>query len=122
MKSLILALSVLASSSALAGDESTLFTCAPTLAPNGLGIERLALDLSNEDPEGVMTITLEGAEKTIVGNVDYEADATRFWEITPSSKSIKDYGVRVNWTKRGWEATVRHDSIDTFSVLACEER
>ncbi|MGZ3711617.1 MAG: hypothetical protein ACXVBE_07665 [Bdellovibrionota bacterium] len=121
MKTIILSLTVLLLSTAAQASENNLvFTCVPGSQPNGLGIERLVLDLSTDDPQGIMTLTYENAKKTLVGEVDYEGAGNRYYIVTPSTKALGDVSVKAVRKNREWTATVTSDSIDTFSALSCE--
>ena len=122
MKNLILALSLLLTATAAhATDESSIqFSCVPGNQPNGLGIERIVFDLSTDDPQGVVTLTYQNSGVTLVSDVDYEADA-KHYEVTPSSHKLGDLSFLLTGKNHIMtKATVKSDSIDTFSVLECE--
>ena len=122
MKTMIIALSLLmAATAAHASQDSTRFSCEPAAGlDNELGIERLAADLSNEDPEGVVTLLYNKEKASLVGNVDYESDANRY-DLTPSNKALGEVTIRVFKKKGQWLARVISDANRNVSTLACEE-
>jgi hypothetical protein len=121
MKTLLLILSSLLASAAFGSDDANVFSCMAGASPNGLGVERIALDLSKEDPEGVMTITYINAKQTAVGHITYDGDLTHYEIFPASTKNLGHVSVDLVKNNGKWTATMKKESIDNFSVLDCEE-
>ncbi|MES2964021.1 MAG: hypothetical protein V4760_09035 [Bdellovibrionota bacterium] len=115
---LVLALS-LSTLPALATPDS-LFDCKPTPS-NGLGIQRLELVVSNEDPQARMKTTYSGGSSTDAW-LAYEGhdDEMSFVPETERDGSLSVHLKRV--AGKNFEASVTDENIDTFSILQCTKR
>lgn len=121
MKALVATISILMSVGTATASDSIIFRCAPGNNPNGLGIESLVLDVSTEDPEAIMRIKYENAEKSIGANMAYEGD-NKWYEFIPNGDGDGDVSVVLKKQgHRQWSASVRSAMIDTFSALECRE-
>jgi hypothetical protein len=119
MKSILF---MILTSVATASAFASTFACAPGKSLNGLGIKSIVLDISDEDPEARMTLKYSRSTQAILSNMSYEGDNQSGYQLTPNSN--KDGDISVGLSKKGnkWEAHVNSGTIDTFSILDCEEK
>jgi hypothetical protein len=101
--------------------ETTLFACTSTSEPNGLGIEKLSLEISNEDPEAEMTLHYLQSSQIIQSHMAYEGDYSHY-KLIPNSSGDGNLSVDLINNRGVWKTTVTAENIDTFSVLACRKK
>jgi hypothetical protein len=101
--------------------ETTFFACTQTSEPNGLGVEKLSLEISNEDPEADMTLNYIQSSQNIYSHMAYEGDYSHY-KLIPNSSGDGNLSVNLINNHGVWKATVTSESIDTFSVLTCRKK
>ena len=121
MKTLMFSCVALLTSMAAHAADSTIYSCVPGSQPNGLGIKKLVLDVSNEDPEATMTLTYQNGGQPVVSNMATEDSGTRI-ELIPNSRRDGDLSVILVKKSGKWTANVKSATIDTFSVLDCQAK
>jgi hypothetical protein len=120
MKKGIMGLMIVMSSLAMANNGGMRVICRPGNLQNGLGIQKLVLDISTEDPEAVMELLYRQSSQSIVSSMSYDGDSFSYHFI-PTGR--RDGQVSVSLKSHGnvWTASVNDESIDTFSILSCEQ-
>lgn len=114
MKNLIASLALLTFSFPALADD--LYVCSPTKA-NGLGITRIDVSVSSEDPQALMTVT-QGSHKEESWMATEEDH--KMLSLVPETDRDGEISVRIAKLGNGkYEASVAHSMIDTFSILSC---
>jgi hypothetical protein len=122
MKTTLLAvLATVLATSALASDEIVL-NCRPLEGiPNGFNVRSLHLEISTENPEATMIMTIDrpGKVSMVKQTMDTEGTDTEMTLVTSSGKG-PTWTIHVGKESIDqWTATVKSEGVDTISGLKC---
>ncbi len=95
------------------------FLCKPSGGPNGLEIQSLALEVSTEDPEALMTVIY--SDEKSVSHMAYEGTSSEY-HFTPERNGEGTLSVFLKKGASTWTATVKDAYMDTFSSLVCNKK